>query len=157
VGNKSTKERLKSIGRVKAISVSKAKGTKKTNVPQAELKRGFGIVGDAHAGNWHRQVSLLSVESIEKMNAKGLKAAAGDFAENITTEGIDLQKLSLGSRLRVGESGEIEITQFGKECNSRCRIFKEVGDCIMPREGVFAKVTKAGTIKVGDFIEVLDD
>jgi MOSC domain-containing protein YiiM len=126
-------------------------------VPQAEIKKGFGIVGDAHAGAWHRQVSLLSVESVEKMAAKGLNAAAGDFAENITTEGIELQKLSVGSRLRVGAIAEIEITQFGKECNSRCRIFKEVGDCIMPREGVFAKVTKAGTIKVGDVIEVLDD
>ncbi len=144
-------------GRIRAISVSKEKGTQKVNVPDAELKSDFGLVGDAHAGPWHRQVSLLSVESIEKMVAKGAKVAPGNFAENITTEGIDLLKLSLGSKLRLGESVELEVTQFGKECHSRCEIFVQVGDCIMPREGIFARVTKAGHIRVGDFIEVADD
>jgi cyclic pyranopterin phosphate synthase len=144
-------------GRIKAISVSKEKGTQKINVPEAELKADFGLVGDAHAGNWHRQVSLLAAESIEKMVAKGAKVSPGNFAENITTEGIDLLKLSLGSRLRLGGSVELEVTQFGKKCHSRCEIFKQVGDCIMPREGIFAKVAAPGRIRVGDVIEVIDD
>jgi len=144
-------------GKIKAISVSTQKGMQKTNVPEAELKADFGIVGDAHAGQWHRQVSLLAFESIEKMIAKGATVSPGNFAENITTEGIDLSSLSLGSRLRLGESVELEITQFGKECHDRCEIFRQVGDCIMPREGVFAKVTAAGRICVGDVVEVLDD
>ena len=144
-------------GRIRAISVSKEKGTQKTNVPEAELKADFGLVGDAHAGDWHRQVSLLAFESIEKMVARGAKVAPGNFAENITTEGIDLLKLSLGSRLRVGDSVELEVTQFGKKCHSRCEIFEQVGDCIMPREGIFAKVASPGRIHVGDVIEVIDD
>jgi len=133
------------------------KGTQKTNVPEAELESDLGIVGDAHAGQWHRQVSLLALESIEKMIAKGATVSPGNFAENITTEGIDLTRLSMGSRLRLGESVELEITQFGKECHDRCEIFRQVGDCIMPREGVFAKVTSPGRIRVGDVVEVLDD
>lgn len=144
-------------GRIRAISVSKKKGMQKTNVPRAELQAGFGIVGDAHAGNWHRQVSLLGIESINKMIAKGAKVAPGDFAENITTEGINLFELSIGSRLKLGESAELEVTQFRKKCHSECEIFKQIGDCIMPREGVFAKVIKAGWIKVGDIIEVITD
>ncbi len=144
-------------GRIRAISVSKEKGTQKVNVPEAELKADFGLVGDAHAGNWHRQVSLLAAESIEKMVAKGAKVAPGNFAENITTEGIDLLKLSLGSRLRLGGSVELEVTQFGKQCHSRCAIFEQVGDCVMPREGIFAKVAAPGRIRVGDVIEVIDD
>ena len=144
-------------GRIRAISVSKEKGTQKINVPEAELKADFGLVGDAHAGDWHRQVSLLAAESIEKMAAKGAKVAPGNFAENITTEGIDLLKLSLGSRLRLGDSVELEVTQFGKKCHSRCEIFEQVGDCIMPREGIFAKVAAPGRIHVGDVIEVIDD
>lgn len=144
-------------GRIRAISVSKERGVQKVNVPDAELKAEFGLIGDAHAGPWHRQVSLLGIESIEKMIAKGAKVSPGNFAENITTEGIDLLKLSLGSRLRLGKSVELEVTQFGKECHSRCEIFQQVGDCIMPREGIFARVTKAGRIQVGDLIEVIDD
>jgi MOSC domain-containing protein YiiM len=144
-------------GKIKAISVSAQKGTQKTNVPEAEVKAGFGIVGDAHAGKWHRQVSLLALESIEKMIARGAAVSPGNFAENITTEGIDFTRLSLGSRLRLGDSVELEITQFGKECHDHCEIFRQVGDCIMPREGIFAKVTTAGRIHVGDFVEVLDD
>ena len=144
-------------GRIKAISISEKRGTQKTNVSEAALKTDFGIVGDAHAANWHRQVSLLAVESIDKMIAMGANVSPGNFAENITTEGIELLKLPVGSKLGAGEDTELEITQIGKECHSRCEIFKQVGDCVMPREGVFAKVTKGGLIKVGDIIEVLND
>jgi MOSC domain-containing protein YiiM len=144
-------------GRIKAISISEKRGTQKPNVPEAELKTDFGIVGDAHAANWHRQVSLLAIESIDKMIAKGANVSPGNFAENITTEGIELLELSIGSKLRLGENVELEITQFGKECHSRCAIFEQVGDCVMPREGVFGKVIKAGLINVGDVIEVIAD
>ena len=143
-------------GKIKAISISKERGTRKYNVPEAELKAGFGIAGDAHGGNWHRQISLLAVESIEKMKAKGAKVSPGDFAENVTTEEIDLQALSIGSKLKVGPEAEVEITQFGKKCHHDCEVFKQVGDCVMPREGVFAKVTRPGTIKPGDIIEALN-
>jgi len=141
-------------GRIKAISISKDRGTRKYNVPAAELKVAFGIENDAHGGDWHRQVSLLAQESIEKMRVKGAKVAAGDFAENITTEEIDLQSLTIGSKLRLGPEAEVEITQFGKKCHTGCEISRLVGDCIMPREGVFAKVTKPGRVKPGDRIEV---
>jgi MOSC domain-containing protein YiiM len=144
-------------GTIKAISISQNRGTKKTNVPEAELKTGFGIVGDAHAADWHRQVSLLAVESVNKMVEAGARVSPGSFAENITTEGIDLLKLPVESKFKVGEDAELEVTQIGKECHSRCEIFEQVGDCIMPREGIFAKVTKGGSIKVGDIIEVLND
>ena len=142
-------------GRIKAISVSKERGTQKTNVPRAELKADFGIIGDAHSGNWHRQVSLLGLESINEMVANGAKVAPGNFAENITTEGIDLGALKIGSKLKLGTDVELEITQFGKKCHSQCEIFEQIGDCIMPREGVFARVVKAGAINVGDHIEVI--
>ena len=141
-------------GTIKAISVSEKRGTQKINVPKAELKTGFGIIGDAHAADWHRQVSLLAVESIEKMIAAGAKVSPGNFAENITTEGIDLLMLPIGSKLRIGEDVKLEITQIGKKCHGGCSIFEQLGDCVMPREGVFAKVTASGTIKVGDIIEV---
>ena len=143
-------------GKIKAISISKDRGTRKYNIPSAELIASFGIEGDAHAGNWQRQVSLLADESIVKMRVKGANVTAGDFAENITTEGIDLQSLSIGNKLKLGPQVCVEITQLGKECHNRCAIFQQVGDCIMPREGVFAKVTKPGQIKVGDTIEVID-
>ena len=144
-------------GRIEAISISKKRGTKKTNVAEAELKTDFGIVGDAHADNWHRQISLLAIESINKMIAKGADVTAGDFAENITTSGIDLNSLSLDSKLKLGQTAEIEITQFGKKCHNRCEIFQLVGDCIMPREGIFAKIIKPGVIKPNDTIEVIDN
>lgn len=143
-------------GKIRAISISEDRGTRKYNIPAAELKAGFGIVSDAHSGNWHRQVSILAQESIEKMRAKGADVTAGDFAENITTEGIELQFLAIGSKLRLGLEAEVEITQFGKECHSKCEIFQQIGDCIMPREGVFAKVTRSGRIRVGDIVEVLN-
>jgi MOSC domain-containing protein YiiM len=144
-------------GKIKAISISQKRGTQKSNVPQAEVRVDFGIVGDAHAANWHRQVSLLAVESIDKMVEMGAKVSPGNFAENITTEGIELLRLPVESRFKVGEDVELEITQIGKECHSQCEVFEQVGDCVMPREGIFAKVTKGGLIKVGDIIEVLND
>ena len=144
-------------GAIKAISISNRRGTKKSGIPCADLRVDCGIIGDAHAGNWHRQISLLAVESIDKMVAMGAKVAPGDFAENITTEGLDLPALKVGSRLRLGSNAELEITQFGKQCHSHCEIFEQVGDCIMPRGGVFAKVTRAGSIRVGNIIEVIGD
>ena len=143
-------------GKVKAISISGNRGTRKYNIPSATLKINFGIENDAHAGNWHRQVSLLAAESIEKMLAKGANVGPGDFAENITTEGIDLLSLPIKTRLKLGEKVEIEVTQIGKKCHHDCEIFKLVGDCVMPREGIFAKVTRAGEIKTGDIVEVLN-
>ena len=131
-------------GRIKAISVSENKGTQKTNVPKVELKNDFGIIGDAHAGNWHRQVSLLAVESIEKMLAKGADVGPGAFAENVTTEGIDLCTLGIGCRLKLGENVELEITQLGKKCHSRCEIFKQVGGLYHAPRGHFRKSHKTG-------------
>jgi len=145
------------IGRIKAISISASKGMPKSNVPEAELRADFGLVGDAHAGSGPRQVSLLEVESIEQFRAKGLEVAPGDFAENVTVEGLDLSGLRVGARLRIADVAELEVTQLGKQCHGRCRIYEKVGDCIMPRQGIFARVVVGGTIKVGDAIEVLDD
>jgi MOSC domain-containing protein YiiM len=144
-------------GKIKAISISRTKGTPKTNVPKAELKTDYGVVGDAHAGNWHRQVSFLAVESIDKMIEIGAEVSPGIFAENITTQGIKLPELPIGSRIIIGESAELEITQIGNVCHNRCAIYEQVGDCVMPRDGVFAKVTRGGLIKVGDIIKVLND
>jgi len=144
-------------GRIRAISVSKDKGTQKVIVPEAELRADFGIVGDAHAGNWDRQISLLDIECIDIMAAKGAKVSPGAFAENITTEGIDMAVLKLGDQLRLGAKAEIKITQFGKKCHGRCKIYEQIGDCIMPREGVFSRVTRGGSIRVGDDIEVIAD
>ena len=143
--------------KVYAVSVSEKKGTKKTNVASAELKEIFGIIGDAHAGKWHRQVSLLAKESIGKMKEKGLDVDAGDFAENITTEGIDLVNLKIGTKLKIGSDAVIKISQIGKECHDKCAIYYQAGDCVMPREGVFAEVIKGGTIRPNDEIEVLED
>jgi MOSC domain-containing protein YiiM len=138
-------------GKLVAISISKTKGTKKTNVPSAKLIVDHGFEGDAHAGPWHRQVSLLAIESIDKMIAAGLDVGPGAFAENLTTEGIDLLLLKIGDRLRIGEA-ELEITQIGKECHDRCAIYDEAGDCVMPREGIFARVLKAADIAPGDSV-----
>jgi len=144
-------------GRIKAISISKEKGTQKTNVPQARLQTNFGVVGDAHAGNWNRQVSLLSIECIDEMDKKGVNISPGDFAENITTERINLEALTIGSRLKLGSTVELEITKFGKTCHGHCQIYERIGDCVMPRKGVFAIVTHGGLIHVGDNIEVVED
>ena len=144
-------------GRIRAISVSKQKGMQKVNVPEAELRVDHGVVGDAHAGDWHRQISLLEIECIDIMVAKGAKVSPGDFAENITTEGIDLSELKIGDKLRLGAEVEIKITQFGKQCHGRCKIYEQIGDCIMPREGVFARVSRGGSIRIGDVVEVIVD
>ena len=138
-----------------AISVSDKKGVRKTNVNSAVLEEDFGIVGDAHAGTKNRQVSLLAQESIEKMKAKGLKVKAGDFAENITTQGINLVGLPVGQKLRIGPEAILQVSQIGKECHGRCAVYYQIGDCIMPREGIFAAVIKGGRIKDGDKIEIL--
>src|SRR3989338_3393685 len=141
-------------GKIKAISISKNKGAKKQNISEALLKENFGIMGDAHAGT-ERQVSLLAQESIEKMRHKGLNVKSGDFAENITTEGIDLMALKPGSKLKIGKDALLEITQLGKVCHTRCSIYYQAGDCVMPKEGVFARVLKGGIIKPEDKVEVL--
>jgi len=137
---------------IHAISISETKGVRKDNVTTAFLRPEHGIVSDAHAGNWHRQVSLLAKESIAKMIEKGLNVGPGDFAENITTEGIDLTALPIGGRLRLGTDALVEVTQIGKECHDRCAIYNEAGDCVMPREGIFVKVLTGGTINPGDSI-----
>ncbi|TAN60166.1 MOSC domain-containing protein [bacterium] len=142
-------------GVIKAISVSGKKGVRKNNVDSAELKDDFGIIGDAHAGTKNRQVSLLAIESIQKMQAKGLKVGPGDFAENITTQGVDLLGLKLGDKLKIGTTVLLEVTQIGKECHTRCNIYYQAGDCVMPKEGIFVKVLKGGHIKVGDEIEAI--
>lgn len=144
------------IGKIAAISISKKKGIPKTNVPSAKVIENFGIEGDAHAGNWHRQISLLPLESINKMREAGLpNLRPGAFAENLTIEGIELNKLPVGAKMMVNEHVEMEITQIGKECHSKCAIFYKVGDCVMPREGIFAKVLKGGNVSVGDPVEVI--
>ena len=139
-------------GKIIAISVSEKKGVKKNNISKAELKDDFGIVGDAHSGTKNRQVSLLAIESIEKMKEKGLKVKPGDFAENITTEGLDLLSLKLGDKLRIGTDVLLGISQIGKVCHTRCAIYYQAGDCVMPKEGMFARVIKGGEIGVGDNI-----
>ena len=138
-----------------AVCTSKEKGERKTDVGQAELQEGFGLVGDAHGGDWHRQVSLLAIESIDKMRAAGLDVGPGDFAENLTTQGVNLYTLPVGTRLRVGDSVLLEMTQIGKECHDRCAIYHQAGDCVMPREGVFATVINGGPVKTGDSLEIL--
>jgi len=131
--------------KILSINISEKPGLKKTPVPHAELIADSGIRGDAHAKNWHRQVSLLAQEDINLMRAKGLELSPGDFAENITTEGIDLTALPVGSRFKIDDC-ELELTQLGKKCHQHCEIYKQAGDCIMPRRGVFAKVLKGGKI-----------
>ena len=143
--------------KIHAISISREKGVRKDNVSSAVLRTEHGIEDDAHAGNWHRQVSLLARESIEKMVAKGLEVVPGDFAENITTEGIDLVSLPVGRRLRLGEEALVEVTQIGKVCHDRCAIYYQAGDCVMPREGIFVKVILGGTIRPGDAISVVEE
>jgi len=136
-------------GNVVAVCISSSKGERKTPVAAVELREEHGIVGDAHAGPWHRQVSLLARESIDKMRALGLDVTTGDFAENLTTEGVDLLALPIGTRLSVGNA-ELEITQIGKECHTRCAIYHQAGDCVMPKEGIFARVLRGGMVKPGD-------
>jgi len=139
------------MANVVAVCISEKKGERKTPVDSVELRENHGIVGDAHAGDWHRQVSLLASESIDKMKALGLDVDSGDFAENITTIGIELVTLPIGTRIKVGET-LLEVTQIGKECHTRCAIFYQAGDCVMPKEGIFARVITGGVIRPGDGI-----
>jgi len=142
-------------GRVVAVCTSRETGVPKENVGRGYLREGHGLEGDAHAGPWHRQVSLLGVESIAKAREWGLEVGPGAFAENITTEGINLLELPVGTRLRLGPEAVVEITQIGKECHTGCAIFQKTGKCIMPQEGVFARVLKGGWVAVGD--EVVEE
>lgn len=135
------------MGKVLAVCVSRKKGVRKKNVGQARFLENFGLEEDAHGGDWHRQVSLLAWESIEKMRSKGLNVNAGSFAENITTQGIDLVALPLGARLKLGPEVLLEVTQIGKECHARCAIYALAGDCVMPKEGIFARVLRGGVVK----------
>ena len=143
-----------SSGKIIAVCTSETKGTPKSDVGSGVLQEGFGLVGDAHGGDWHRQVSLLSIEQIRTMQDKGLEVGPGSFAENITTEGFNLGLVKVGDRIRVGRSVVLEVTQIGKECHTRCAIYNTVGECIMPEQGVFTLVVNGGAIKVGDSIEL---
>jgi len=137
-----------------AVNISQSKGERKTSVSSVEFKVDHGIVGDAHAGDWHRQISLLAKESIDKMRKLGLDVDSGDFAENITTQGLDLVALPIGTHVEVGEA-LVEVTQIGKECHTRCAIYHQAGDCVMPKEGIFARVLKGGMVMTGDVVRVL--
>ena len=143
------------MGSILAISISQEKSVKKRAVSSANFIANHGIEGDAHAGMGLRQVSLLSIESINKMRKKGLDVGTGDFAENITTEWMNLLELKSGSRLLLGDRTELKITQIGKVCHERCAIYYQAGYCVMPREGIFARVIKDGTVKSGDDINVI--
>lgn len=139
-------------GKIISVNISKDKGEKKHNIGKCRLIKDMGLENDAHAGFMHRQVSLLATESIEKMRKMGLDVHPGDFAENLTTEGIDLISLPVGTLLKAGNDIALRVSQIGKECHSRCAIFQQVGDCVMPKEGVFAEVLTEGEAKVGDEI-----
>ncbi len=144
-------------GIVKAVNISKEKGTVKKPIGEGLFIEDFGLENDAHAGKWHRQVSLLATESIDIMREKTDEIlCVGIFAENITTEGIEIHTLPIGTKLKIGETIQ-EVTQIGKECHHGCEIFKKVGSCIMPTQGIFTKVLKTGIVKDGDIIEVIND
>lgn len=142
------------MGKILGICVSEKRGTEKHGIKEANLVKDWGIEGDAHGGKWHRQVSLLSFEKIEAFRAKGAEVEFGAFGENLIVEGYDLRALPVGTRFQIGDA-VLELTQIGKECHSHCQIYKRMGDCIMPREGVFAEVIEPGHIKVGDEITVI--
>jgi MOSC domain-containing protein YiiM len=143
------------LASVIAVCRSEKKGTKKLDIIRGTLKEGFGLLGDAHADSgWHRQVSLLAVESIQKMRELGYDVKPGDFAENITCQGIELPSLPIGTRINVGKNVILEISQIGKECHTGCAVFKQTGKCIMPTEGVFARVIKGGDVAAGDDIHI---
>lgn len=143
-------------GHVLAVNISEKRGIKKHNIDAAYIKADWGIEMDAHSGDWHRQVSLLSLSSVEKMRALGAVINYGDFAENLTVAGIDVATLPLGTRLQIGEV-QMEVTQIGKEChNKACAIKKQVGTCVMPLEGIFARTLSSGWVKTGDSVEVIE-
>ncbi|PKM83347.1 MAG: MOSC domain-containing protein [Firmicutes bacterium HGW-Firmicutes-14] len=141
-------------GKIVAVCTSEKKGMRKKNIGQGVLLAGHGLEDDAHAGDWHRQVSLLAIESIDKMRAKGLDVHPGDFAENLTTEGLVLVDLPVGTKLQIGPDALGEVTQIGKVCHDRCAIYYQAGDCVMPREGIFIKVLQGGPVKAGDTIQI---
>jgi molybdopterin adenylyltransferase len=141
-------------GKIISVNISKDKGEKKHNIQKCMLIKDKGLKDDAHAGFMHRQVSLLAQESINKIKNMGIDVVPGDFAENLTTEGIELPTLPIGTKLLVGDGIILRVTQIGKECHARCAIFQQVGDCVMPREGIFTEVLTEGEIKVGDTIKV---
>lgn len=144
------------MGYIVAVCTSPKKGMRKKNIGTGQLVVEHGLESDAHAGPWHRQVSLLALESVQKMRDAGLDVNPGDFAENISTVGMDLVSLPLGTHIAIGAEALGEVTQIGKECHTRCAIYHQAGDCVMPREGIFIKVLKGGTIKVGDEVRVLE-
>ncbi len=146
-----------SQGRVLAVCISERKGERKKNIGSGLLIENFGLQGDAHAGDWHRQISLLGDESIDKMRALGLDVGAGDFAENLTIVGINLPALPIGTRLRVGSIALLEVTQIGKECHQHCAIYEQAGDCVMPREGIFARVLRGGPVSQDDAVIVVEE
>ncbi len=139
---------------IKAVCISEKKGTAKVNVGRAEIIENYGLKDDAHGGNWHRQVSLLSYEKIEEFKSLGADVKDGDFGENLIVEGIDLRTLPIGTKLEIGEI-LMEVTQIGKECHTGCAIAQAVGKCIMPTEGIFARVLKGGIVEVGDEINIV--
>lgn len=141
--------------KIVSLAISKKKGTPKKPTDHAVIRMDHGMIGDAHAGPWHRQVSLLATESIGKARRQGLDVSFGDFAENIATKGIDLVNLKIGTRLKLGSTVILEISQIGKECHNKCAIYYKAGDCIMPREGVFARVIEGGEIRRDDTIEII--
>jgi MOSC domain-containing protein YiiM len=143
-------------GKIISLNTSAKKGIRKKPVESVSLKTEYGIEGDAHASSeWHRQVSLLAIESIKKMQDMGLDVKPGDFAENITTEGLDLPSLPVGTKMTIGEGIIAEVTQIGKECHTRCAIYYQAGDCVMPKEGIFVRVLKGGTVRKGDPITLI--
>ena len=144
------------MGNVLAVCVSTEKGTQKQNVGTAVFVEDWGIEGDAHAGKWHRQVSLLSHEKIEAFRARGAQVEDGAFGENLVVSGIDFRSLPLGTKFQCNDV-VLELTQIGKECHSHCEIYKAMGECIMPREGVFTRVLHGGSISVGDTLRILED
>lgn len=146
---------FKGKGKVKAVCMSEKKGTAKTNIKEATIIENFGMEGDAHAGNWHRQISLLSYEKVEEFRSRGARVDDGAFGENLLVEGFDFKSFPIGTKFKCNNV-ELEITQIGKKCHSECEIFHQVGDCIMPREGVFAVVLKGGVVKVGDDMYVTE-
>ncbi|MGC1403495.1 MAG: MOSC domain-containing protein [Thermodesulfobacteriota bacterium] len=139
-----------------AVSISDRKGVPKKNISEGTLVEEFGLAGDAHGGPWHRQLSLLALESIRKMQDLGLKVHPGSFAENITTEGLILPELPIGTHLRLGSEALVEVTQIGKVCHDRCAIYRLAGDCVMPKEGIFVRILKGGRVQPGDSIEIMD-
>lgn len=142
------------MGKIMAVCISEKRGTQKKNIEKVRLIENFGLEGDAHAGNWHRQVSLLSYEKVRAFEEKGISVEDGAFGENLLVEGFDFKTLPIGTRFRCGDV-LLEMTQIGKECHSHCEIYQAVGDCIMPREGVFARVLHGGVIQIGDEMEIV--